>query len=1030
MFTCNIIIKIKEYFPKNENIPYENFTCVFTCGEYEFQIPLISKESEIFQYQMKNITSDIKYKVHVLDHNDMSLIGMCDMVISYDILNQLTPPNGFVQEQQKKLLMDPKTKRKLFGTVMNAGDIYLNIYSEIYLCKKSTITNNGINVKKKLKNANKKFDGSPRAIKKNQLLMQINSDRQAIMNKNNFATVPKNANTNNSGGYNNICSHSTNYNNSRTDDTKKNNINNIIINQNSSFNYRDNNISIKPKKNHINRSPDQNGSNFSKIKPLTKKNTKPNLSKKTKLEDNNNNYLSTKNNVVNRSDNNIEYASKNMTHPLKKAKSKSNKKIIRKNKNGNFNGLQYNNSVEKKITTIESLENIDHSGKQYITTKKIANANNVSEEFNFKIMNNTNNYNSAFTTNSTDQNLTEMDKAIIEKRGEITKIFHAQIKNNDLKSKINGIINETKINNNLNSNNNNNITQEEVKNNFINLIDFYSLLSEKLLKIQKKTNDLRKKSLIYKEKLFNELKKNNRLTQNKTVSEIENFVNIQNHGEIIEKYIRPMLKIKKSEFKVYQNIFNFYYYEYDIMKFKESEKNKIYNQQEKIRLLINVYQTLLKTYGNISQIYISNNTKKQNLKKCFAKYGVIEKNEGNENLVQLNENNTSQNEKVISDKVNNQNNLDNKFRVIKEEEEDEDEFEEDGDVQKSKYKESIGHSIEENKETKNIHKKIYSNISDNNISEDENKNIFIKKEKEETSNKKNINSNKKNDNNTMKDDNKENEQNNEQIKPKIINEEENIHPKKIIEENKNTEKKLLDDIIKIDEENNENNLAKENILKDEEQHEEKNMNEESESKEIPDQNKKQEIEDEEDLIMQKLLIEEFPKKCKEENLFIRINKYEYQFGKEIIKVDYEDGDVVLKLDEGDYKLEEFIEILNDGKENEENNENNEKQEEEKNDILIKNLEDTPVKNENSSNKKENSEEEKTKSRRRRHKITSSNEEEINNEKENCDLSDKESDKMEKNDENSEKNENNDNNCEDMKKDYAMKRRRKYYMNGK
>ena len=1012
MFTCNIIVKIKDYYPKTENIPYQNFTCVFTSGDNEFQIPLVSEESDIFQYQMKNITSDIKYKVHVLDHNDMSLIGMCDMVISYDILNQLTPPNGFVQEQQKILLMDPKTKRKLFGSVMNAGDIYLNLYSEIYLCKKSVINNNGINNKKKLKNLNKKFDVSPNEIKKNKFLNEANSDRHITMNKNNYINISKNDN-NNSGGYNNINTQSNNYNNSHIDEAKKIINSNILIKSNNSFNFKDkNNNTIKQKKNNIiNKSPDKNGNNFKKIKNLIKKNTRPNLSKKTKLDDAN--YLPSKNNIVNKSDNNIIYSSKNLIPFSKKAKSKSNKKILAKIKNENLNDFQFNNTVEKKITTIESLENIDHSGKKYITTKKFEDENHTSEEFNLKIMKNANNnYNSAFTINSTEHNLIEIDKELLGKREEINNIFQTQNQNNYLKNNNNGIINDEKINNNL--------TQEDLKNNFIKLIDFYSLLTERLLQLQKKTNDLSKKSIIYKEKLFNELKKNNHLTQNKTVSEIEN-INIKNKGEINEKYVRSILKIKKSEFKTYQNIFNFFYYEYDIMKFKESEKNKMYNQQEKIKLLINVFQTLLKTYGNISQIYVSNNNKKQDLKKCFAKYGVIEKNEGVENLLQLNENGLPKNENTASGKINNQKDLDNKFRVIKEE--DEDEFEDEGDGQKSKYKENIGYSNEKNKEIKNAHKKICSNISDNNNFEDEDKNIFIKKEKEETPNKKYLDSSKKKESNIINDDNKENEQNNEQMKPKII----------ISEENINSKKKLLDEIIKVDEEKNENNFTKENISKGLNQPQQKKLKEENESNKNSDIKKNQDSVDEEDLIMQKLLIEEFPKKCKDENLFVRINKYEYQFGKEIIKVDYENGDVVLKLDEGDYKLEEFIEILNDGKENEENNEN---KNEEKNAGLMKSLEDTPIKNENSSNKKDNYEEENTKSRKRRkHKIDedSNNEEErTNNEKIN-NLDNKENIKKDLNAENKENNENNENknnNCCEKNNEYAMRRRRRYYINGK
>ena len=185
MSTCLITIKIQDYFPKIESIPYQNFICLFTNGESEGQIPLISKENETFQHQIKNVTNDIKYKIHVLDYNDMSLIGMCEMVISYSIISQISPPNGFVQEQQKKLLMDTNTKRKLFGTVLNMGDIYLNIYSEIYLCETKN-NNNNINAKiiSSKKNKKKKFDGSPRTVHKKQIMMQINSDRRALVNIN------------------------------------------------------------------------------------------------------------------------------------------------------------------------------------------------------------------------------------------------------------------------------------------------------------------------------------------------------------------------------------------------------------------------------------------------------------------------------------------------------------------------------------------------------------------------------------------------------------------------------------------------------------------------------------------------------------------------------------------------------------------------------------------------------------------------------------------------------------------------------
>ena len=91
--------------------------------------------------------------------------------------------------------------------------------------------------------------------------------------------------------------------------------------------------------------------------------------------------------------------------------------------------------------------------------------------------------------------------------------------------------------------------QNEIKNNFIKLIEFYSLLSQKMVKISDKNLSAYNKNVIYKEKLFTELKKNNALTQKKTFLEAENFMNINNHGTLNEKFLRPMIKMKKLEFK-------------------------------------------------------------------------------------------------------------------------------------------------------------------------------------------------------------------------------------------------------------------------------------------------------------------------------------------------------------------------------------------------------------------------------------------------------------------------------------------------
>lgn len=138
--------------------------------------------------------------------------------------------------------------------------------------------------------------------------------------------------------------------------------------------------------------------------------------------------------------------------------------------------------------------------------------------------------------------------------------------------------------------------------------------------------------------------------------------------------MRGIIKLKKAEFKIFQNIFNLFYYEYDILKYKEYEKNKKMDEGVKVELLLVVFKNLLKNYGNISQIYLSDINKKNILINCLNKYGLNEKieNDGNNNIeiIQMNNKNNNNN----SENKDNKNDLD-KFKVIKEvDEEKEDEI--------------------------------------------------------------------------------------------------------------------------------------------------------------------------------------------------------------------------------------------------------------------------------------------------------------------------------------------------------------------
>ena len=1035
MSTCSIIIKIKDYFPKIDSIPYQNFICLFTNGESEGQIPLMSKDTESYKHQMKNILSDIKYKIHVLDYNDMSLIGMCEMVISYNIISQITPPNGFIQEQQKKLLIDSNTKRKLFGTVLNMGDIYLNLYSEIYLVEnKNNITNISSRKKNKIwgMDAKKKLDGSPRTVHKKQLMMQINSDRRALIsiNKNENGTLDKKIK------YKNITSSKIDKNLTSINNPG----NNINYKPNSSFNYKDiipqqkENKIINMKDNKINNNiykkiSNNNIKNKNSLKNKPNKNSiKNNLFEKNNFLSNNN-EKEKENNLIN---NNIysRYKTESNKNAMKKKSEKSDKRLKNiVNKQSLVNSVSpklsndtlnekgeivFNNNTDNKITTIESLENIDFSGKKYITKEKPKKNNSQSYITAY-------NNNTLFSTSSTEQEFNEMDKIILEKGTEIRNDFNSQLKNNKKISLNNNINNTNIISNNNNTKNNidiptsNNIIQiqAELKNNFIKLIEFYSLLSQKLVKIREKNNILFNKNVIYKEKLFTELKINNALTQKKTVAEVDNFMNINNHGSLNEKFLRPIIKMKKLEFKIFQNIFNIFYYEYDILKFKEFENNKKLDENVKIELLLMVFKNLVKNYGNISQIYSSNNIKMTLLKNCFNKYGIQEEENGegniSTNLENVGRDKILEKNKGLEKKENK--NEEDKFKVIKEVDEEKEEEYDDED------KLNLGNS---------------GHISNNHISYSnsnikENNNIITNEKNKKTDNKgnKNISGQKKlfetNEDNSESKNEKEKENKLEDVKYNLsekiiehddivndkntdeINKAEEIQPiekehnidnieklqnnnideykiendnqinkditnnesKDEINEKENSDKIFLNQDINNNNPNNnenkkeietelneENNIdimnIKENneIIKEKEEkpkgptkreiytrkNRQKYKQKETE-KELQDNNNniinndkayykkniiKKEIYDEEDLIMQKILIEDFPKKCKEENRFIRISKNEYSFGEEKIKVAYKDGIVILQLDEGDYKLQEFIDILNEGKNEEEN----------------------------------------------------------------------------------------------------------------
>lgn len=183
---CIVTLKINDYFPKIDSIPYENFVCLFTYGDFFGKIPLIKKSNNICKHEIETINSDLKYNIHILEYNESSLIGICEMVIPLIKIKKISAPGTMIQEQKIKLIIDVNTKRKLFGKLINSGDIYLLLCAEVFIPdKKNIIQNNDIGINpnniKKMNTNNKQIhvrinkknnfnsnilDGSPRTVKK------------------------------------------------------------------------------------------------------------------------------------------------------------------------------------------------------------------------------------------------------------------------------------------------------------------------------------------------------------------------------------------------------------------------------------------------------------------------------------------------------------------------------------------------------------------------------------------------------------------------------------------------------------------------------------------------------------------------------------------------------------------------------------------------------------------------------------------------------------------------------------------------
>ena len=615
---CIITLKINDYYPKLDSIPYENFICIITNNDFKQTLSLSKNNNNKCTQEIPIINTDIKYTIHILESNSNSLIGISELLIPLFKFKQINPPCTIIHEQKLKIIMDMTTKRKLFKTLINASDIFLNLIAEIYVPNIKNIGNiylSIIEVKRKNKNNNKE---------------NINKKKKKIIKSNNNNNINKTISYDNKNNNNKI-SNKIQLLNDIKDSFKK--IDEINLSNSKS--------GIKKSKINQKRSPKKRVTILElieqKMQPLLLNNNlneEKNININIKLNKSGKKLISPKSKKENK-----KYIIKSFE------KHSSKKCMTSKNSNENTASTNRLKKASAKCLNNNKINLLQNNDIKIDINRNLYDNINKLKEFSYLENDEINsNYGILSTDERTEQILSEIDKIILEKSSKLREIFYEQINIINNHKKISGTLymkDKENINKEINSNdsnksinkssiesiyNNSNIfiSQENVKNNYLSLIDLYHLLDQKLSKIISENIFSFKKLNLLKEELNYDNKRINIIKRLKS--------NLSNKNNNLKNIIdEKIIYTKNLESKIYQNIFDININAYEIIRQKEIERINKLNEGRKLNILIKLIKNNIYNIGNISQIFKGDKYKQNFLKFILEKNNIQEKEEESEN---------------------------------------------------------------------------------------------------------------------------------------------------------------------------------------------------------------------------------------------------------------------------------------------------------------------------------------------------------------------------------------------------------------
>lgn len=651
MIKCLLKVKLNDYFPKIDSIPYNDYSFEIKYNSLYSKIKLSEKNKEFFENKIKIMNNDdLLLKLKLIDNlKSNQIIGSCDLLIPYIKMHQMFN-NIFLSFHEKVQFKINPIKIKFFNKVMSISNIYLDLIFEI-----TQIESNQTSMKKKFHTI-QNIDNKVKIPFRNALKM----DHSYLAN--NYKANNLRIKTNNSKSpsvskdieFNNYNRTYTQFNNKNLNDNHHLDINYNVINNNY-LNYistNNNNYYIhydirKPKlqvnspesyiiknnnnidngnlnlKNYgvkyLNNDDDSASLYYNKTKNKNQ-NLKKTFYNSENLNENMNTFKDIKRNSIN--NNKHSYNNSNINYSYNKKiffDDINNKNSILYNKNILKNYI--NNRLAKKISFPPLFDNINNNKNKGIRNLIFYNNYNVSENLEGKSE-------KSYSRNSQKQknmsissvlNYFNYVKPFVPKSNKKSVLTRPKIKdkkilfdksNTSKKNEINNI----KINENYNRN--------DIKERIIKFLHDNILFTQKIKQKIKENKNLVKKYILCREKYYSELKKKNFLYRKKNHRQIKFIVHAKINSQLNEKFYLNMKKIKKEELSLLYNILQ----DNKINQTKKKIQEKI-EHQKKVHSLLNLIRELIKNYGNLSQIYNDDEQKKILFKSLLLRYGIREKEE-------------------------------------------------------------------------------------------------------------------------------------------------------------------------------------------------------------------------------------------------------------------------------------------------------------------------------------------------------------------------------------------------------------------